>query len=295
MRLLLRNFKSCRARCNYMTHSCKRKVFSGTAVKRSKHIHGWSLCLCLFNKHHEKAYCQQSAGKPDRADGKNVCQQRAKPGAEREQADHAEIRQRLVQDRDIARVEIRAQRLGAAAHVADAHGACVGVAAHLSEGLHLHGAHKGNDGVGESINRLRQKADGEKQDYLGQNYELPPVYTLHVFIMPVDALGNENTEHKGQHRNKISSAVRPFSVEEICAQQDDVARLRVCENLTAAKIGVRILQTAGQDYKHGREHGFGHLAAYALGVHEANSPSPEKTASIIRPAFPFVNFLVALF
>ena len=106
MRLLLRNFKSCRARCNYMTHSCKRKVFSGTAVKRSKHIHGWSLCLCLFNKHHEKAYCQQSAGKPDRADGKNVCQQRAKPGAEREQADHAEIRQRLVQDRDIARVEI---------------------------------------------------------------------------------------------------------------------------------------------------------------------------------------------
>ena len=48
------------------------------------------LFLCLFYKHHEKAYCQQSAGKPDRADGKNVCQQRAKPGAEREQADHAE-------------------------------------------------------------------------------------------------------------------------------------------------------------------------------------------------------------
>ena len=168
------------------------------------------------------------------------------------------------------------------------------MAAHLSEGLHLHGAHKGNDGVGESINRLRQKADGEKQDYLGQNYELPPVYTLHVFIMPVDALGNENTEHKGQHRNKISSAVRPLSVEEICAEQHDVARLRVCKYLAAAKVGVRILQTAGQDYKHGREHGFGHLAAYALGMHE-NSPSPEKTASIIRSAFPFVNFLVAIF
>ena len=53
------------------------------------------LFLCLFNKHHKKAYCQQSAGKPDRADGKNVCQQRAKPGAEREQADHAEICQRF--------------------------------------------------------------------------------------------------------------------------------------------------------------------------------------------------------
>ena len=73
-----------------------------------------------------------------------------------------------MQDRDIARVEICAKRLGAAAHVADAHGACVGVAAHLSEGLHLHGAHKGNDGVGESINRLRQKADGEKQEPKGK-------------------------------------------------------------------------------------------------------------------------------
>ena len=100
------------------------------------------LFLCLFYKHHEKAYCQQSAGKPDRADGKNVCQQRAKPGAEREQADHAEIRQRLVEYFLIPRMEVGAQRLRSAAHIADAHGAGVGVAPHLAEGLHLHGAHE---------------------------------------------------------------------------------------------------------------------------------------------------------
>ena len=127
---------------------CGRKIRASNAAPT---IGAALLFLCLFNKHHKKAYCQQSAGKPDRADGKNVCQQRAKPGAEREQADHAEIRQRLVQDRDIARVEICAKRLGAAAHVADAHGAGVGVATDLAEGLQLHGAGEGHQGVGHSV------------------------------------------------------------------------------------------------------------------------------------------------
>ena len=75
--------------------------------------------------------------------------------AQREQQHYAEIRQRLAEDLLIPRMEVGAQRLRAAAHIADAHGAGVGVAPHLAEGLHLHGAHEGHHGVGGGVQRFR--------------------------------------------------------------------------------------------------------------------------------------------
>ena len=63
-------------------------------------------------------------------------------------------------------VEIDAQGLRAAAHIADAHGTGVGVAPDLAEGLHLHGADKGHHGVGEGVGRLRQKAHRKQQNDL---------------------------------------------------------------------------------------------------------------------------------
>lgn len=56
-------------------------------------------------------------------------------------------------------MEVDAQRLGAAAHVADAHGARVGVAAHLAECLHLHRADERDERVCKGVDLLRQEAD----------------------------------------------------------------------------------------------------------------------------------------
>ena len=99
----------------------------------------------------------------------------------------------------IPRMEVGAQRLRSAAHIANAHGAGVGVAPHLAEGLHLHGAHEGHHGVGGGVQRFRQEAHRRQQHDLRQNDELPPVYLLHPLEVPVDALRDVDTQQERQH------------------------------------------------------------------------------------------------
>ena len=71
-------------------------------------------------------------------------------------------------------VEIDAQGLRSAAHVADAHGAGVGVAPDFMEGLDLHGADKGDQGVGQGLHGRREEAHPEQQDDLAEEDDLPP-------------------------------------------------------------------------------------------------------------------------
>lgn len=87
--------------------------------------------------------------------------------------------------------KVNAQRLRTTTHIADAHGACVGVAVHLTEGLHLHGADERNERVGSRIALLRQKSDEEQQHDLRQKNELLPMHSLHVFETPMNTLGHE--------------------------------------------------------------------------------------------------------
>ena len=54
-------------------------------------------------------------------------------------------------------------------------------------------------------------------------------------------LGHEYARHERQHRHKVVCADRPFPLEEVGAEEHDVARLRVGEDLAAAKVGVGIL------------------------------------------------------
>ena len=91
-------------------------------------------------------------------------------------------------------VEIDAQGLRSAAHVADAHGAGVSMAAHLAEGLHLHGADKGHQHIGQRIDPLRQKAHHKQQDDLRQDDELPPMHLFHVLEMAVNTLGRKDPQ-----------------------------------------------------------------------------------------------------
>ena len=100
--------------------------------------------LCFFHvlthEHHQKTDRQQNARDPDALFRVARRQYAAASCAERKHTDHCKISHRLLQDLLVVRVEIGAQRVRAAAHVADAHRARVSVTAHLAEGLHLHGA-----------------------------------------------------------------------------------------------------------------------------------------------------------
>ena len=152
-----------------------------------------------MDEHNEKTDGQQAAGQPDRPRAPMEGGYAADTRAQREQQHHAEIRQRLVEYFLIPRMEVGAQRLRTAAHIADAHGAGVGVAPHLAEGLHLHGAHEGHHGIGGGVQRFRQEAHRRQQHDLRQNDELPPVYLLHPLEVPVDALRDVDTQQERQH------------------------------------------------------------------------------------------------
>ena len=74
-----------------------------------------SFRFLLTDEHDEKADRQQCAGHPDAALGKGPRQQRAETRAHGKKSDHAEVGQRFVQHLAVVRVEVDAQRLGAAA------------------------------------------------------------------------------------------------------------------------------------------------------------------------------------
>ena len=59
-----------------------------------------------MDEHDEKAHRQQRAGEPDPADAEARREQCAEPRAGGEHADHAEVRQRLVQHLAVMRVEV---------------------------------------------------------------------------------------------------------------------------------------------------------------------------------------------
>ena len=214
-----------------------------------------------MDEHDKKAHRQQRAGEPDPADAEARREQCAEPRAGGEHADHAEVRQRLVQHLAVMRVEVDAQRLRAAAHVADAHGAGIGMAAHLAEGLYLHGADEGHNGVCGRIDRLRQKAHGEEKHNLREEDKLTPVDALHVLEAAVDAFGDEDPQHEREQRDEIVQAPVPVALEETGAEEHDVARLGVGEYAAAAEVGIGVLQAAGEDDEGGHQQRFGHLPA----------------------------------
>ena len=196
------------------------------------------------------------------------CQQCPQPCAHGKQADDAEVGQGFVQHLPVMCVKINAQGLGAAAHVADAHGAGIGVAPDLAEGLHLHGAYKGNQGVGQGVDALGQKSHRKQQDDLRQNDELPPVHLFHVLEMAVHAFRRENAQQERQHRDEVPGTVPPLPVKQIGAEQDDVARLGIGKHLAPAEIGVGVLQAAGENNERGGQQGFRHLPGVFMENHD---------------------------
>ena len=115
----------------------------------------------FLEEHQAEAHGQQQAGEPDRLCAAEPQRHAAQACAQREQEDDGEIVEGFAPGGAVARHEPAAQRIHAAAQVADAHGAGKGVAVHLAEGLHLHRAGKRDQRVGHQIPLLREEADHE--------------------------------------------------------------------------------------------------------------------------------------
>ena len=117
----------------------------------------------LFQEHQAEADEEQQAGKPDGPAAHGGQCKAAKAGTQREQEDDGEVVKRLAEGFGAAAHQPCAEGIHAAAQIADAHGAGEGIAVHLAEGLYLHGAGEGDEGVGQQIQLLRQKAHDEEQ------------------------------------------------------------------------------------------------------------------------------------
>ena len=95
---------------------------------------------------------------------------------------------RFIQGRLIFSPQVVRQALRAAPQVPDAHRACISVSVHLSEGLNLHGAGKGNQHVGNDIEVSWHESYNAKKYNFNQQYELSPVNAFAVFVSVFDLL-----------------------------------------------------------------------------------------------------------
>ena len=154
------------------------------------------LSVFFGDKHHYKTNEQRHTATPNGLCPKQATHQAAKAGADAEHKNNTEIRQRFLQNLFIPRSEIRAQCLGAGAHVADAHRACIRVAAHLVERLHLHGTYKRDHRVRKRFKVCRQKADDKQKHDLAEQNDLPPVDFLIRLKTNVYQLRDRCTDQK---------------------------------------------------------------------------------------------------
>ena len=195
----------------------------------------------------------------------------------------------------VARHEPAAQRIHAAAQVADAHGAGKGVAVHLAEGLHLHRAGKRDQRVGHQIPLLREEADHEQHHDLAQHHQLPPVEPLHLLEFLAQQFRREHAQRKEAQRHQIVQHRTPVALDQLHAAQHDVAGLCIGKHLAAIQIGINVLQAAGDRQEHGGAERFGHLPIVGQFSTDGHGMVPplHKFPSMIAHFGGFVKILAA--
>ena len=143
------------------------------------------------------------------------------------------------------RFMISAQRFHTAADVTDTHGAGKGKAVDLAECLYLHGAGKGNHGIGNQIELIRKETDQKQQQNFQNQNQLAPVNAFCLLILLTNQLGSSNSEGKENNRDEIVQRGAKIACKNMLAEQNDIAGLSVGEYLPTGNIGISILQTAG--------------------------------------------------
>ena len=237
----------------------------------------------FLDEHQDEADDQQQAGTPDGVPAKPLDADASQTGTQTKQEDDAEIVESFVLRLGVAGAHPSAEGFHAAPQVADAHGAGETIAVYLPEGLYLHGAGKGDDGIRQQVPLLWEETDCKQQNNLAQDDQLPPVERLQSFELSVQHLRGKNAQCKGQQGNEIMEDFIPLPGEQVVAQKNDVAGLGVGEYFSTEKVGISILQAARKRKKHGSIKGFGHLPVmnpFQIRLHE-NTPSQKILAVFV--------------
>ena len=129
-----------------------------------------------------------------------------------------------------------------------AHGRGESASAHLAEGFDLHGADKRDDDVDRGVELLRQHGGHDDERNLDHHDNLTPVdvnvVVLARFVAALDGLGGQHAERERENRQQIGERLAPVALREPCAEQNDIARLRIGENAAAAEVGIGIKKAA---------------------------------------------------
>lgn len=138
--------------------------------------------------------------------------QRADRAAENENKDDRIVILHFSRGAAVSRLPPDDKLLGSRTQIARAHGGREGAAAHLAEGLDLHGADERDDDVDHGIRGLRQQGGDRHEHHFAQNDDLTPV-NVDVAVLTrleaaLDELGGQHAERKRHDRQQI--AQRPF-------------------------------------------------------------------------------------
>ena len=131
------------------------------------------------------------------------------------------------------------------AQVADAHGRSDAVTVDLAEALNLHTAGKRGEAVGEQVEiAAGDKAHAQQDNGFKEHRHLAPVN--HAAKPLVYQIGKHNAHGKRHHGEEIASRKCPVALRDAHAHEQDVACLRVGENMIAPNVRIDVHKATGE-------------------------------------------------
>ena len=147
------------------------------------------------------------------------------------------------------------EKIGGTAQISDAHGGCHSISLNLPETVYLHGAGKGDQGVGKDVKGLRDQSYREEDHALDGQDDLAPVYPSVGLAQMADPLGQEDPRPKGRNGNKIAQGVLKTALRRIDAHENEVAGLGIGKDAAPAYVGVGVLKSACKRQEDPHRHG----------------------------------------
>lgn len=158
----------------------------------------------------------------------------------------------------VVRVDICGDFLRAASKVPYAHGRRERVSVQLSERLHLDAARQRRKAVCQQVHILRHKRNAGQEKDFDKHSKLSPVKMTFASHYAND-IRHRDADGKRQHRHSILSTLFKRAAGYMNAQQQQIARLRIGEDVIAHKIGVGVHHASRQRQKRRYLNGIRHL------------------------------------
>ena len=169
----------------------------------------------------------------------------AQHGAKHKGKDHAKVQHAVFQKAALVGDDVVVHVLQRIAQVTDAHGRGDAVTMYLAEALDLHAAGKRGEAVGEQVvTATGDKAHAQQDDGFKEHRHLTPVdHTAKPLVYQV---GKHNAHSKRHHREEVAPRKCPIALRDAYAHQQDIARLRVGENMVAPNVRINVHKATGE-------------------------------------------------